>query len=386
MASKIYQIIGPQKIRFGVGSLETVGAEASELGAKRVLIVTDPAIHKSGLADRVVEKLDAAKRTVEVFSESEPEPTLPRLDAAAKVLQEGKYNLLVGLGGGSSMDTAKGLSILLAHGGDGKDYVGVNKVPGRGIPLLLVPTTAGTGSEATNIAIFGDPEKELKLGMVSPYLLPRLALVDPTLTYSCPKSVTAAAGIDALTHTIECYTSNKSGNFSDAIALRAMELIVTNLRAVVADGSNEEARNNMAEGALLAGIAFGNAGVAAVHALAYPLGARFHVSHGVANGLLLPYVMECNLTADLMKYTVIARVLGTNTEGLSPYEAARQGVQVVKKLIADIGIPCRLQELGVPREALEDMARATMDVTRLLANNPKELTLDDVRGIWGNAW
>jgi alcohol dehydrogenase class IV len=386
MSFKIYQISQPQIIRFGVGALNTLADEANKLGGKRAIIVTDPGVYQSGLVGPVKEQLSKAKLSVEVFSEAEPEPTLTKLNAAAKELRKGNYDLLVGLGGGSSMDTAKGLSVLLAHGGDGQDYVGVDKVPRPGIPVFTMPTTAGTGSEVTNIAIFSDPEKELKLGMVSPHLLARLALVDPTLTYGCPQGVTAASGIDALVHAIECYTGNKANNFTDALALEAMRLIAGSLRTAVSNGSDKEARNQMAEGALLAGIAFGNSGVAAVHALAYPLGARFHVSHGVANGLLLPYVMECNLPANLPKYAVVAQMLGEKTEGLTLLEAATLGVKSIKTLVKDIGIPSHLRDLEVPEEALEGMAVATMDVTRLLANNPKELTLDDVRGIWRNAW
>jgi alcohol dehydrogenase class IV len=386
MMSKIYEVMAPSIIRFGVGALNTIGDEANKLGAKRALIVTDPGVYQSGLAEPVKKGLSKCRLSVEIFSEAEPEPTLTRLNTAAKELRKKNYDLLVGVGGGSSIDTAKGLSVLLAHGGNGQDYIGVGKVPSPGIPIFAIPTTAGTGSEVTNIAIFSDPEKELKLGMVSAYLLARVALVDPTLTYSCPPGVTAAAGIDALVHAIECYTGNKSNNFTDALAIEAMRLIIGSLRTGVNNGSNKEARNHMSEGALLAGIAFGNSGVAAVHALAYPLGGRFHVSHGVANGLLLPYVMECNLYTNLPKYAVIAQILGEKTEGLSLQEAAKQGIKAVKALIKDIGIPLCLRDLNVPREALEGMSIATMDVTRLLANNPKVLTLDDVRGIWQKAW
>lgn len=386
MSFKTYQIIVPQIIRFGVGALSTLADEANKLGVNRALIVTDPGVYQSGLVGPVKQQLAKAKLSVEVFSEAEPEPTLPKLNAAAKEIRKGSYDLLVGLGGGSSMDTAKGLSVLLAHGGDGRDYIGVDKVPGPGIPVFTIPTTAGTGSEVTNIAIFGDPERELKLGMVSPYLLARLALVDPTVTYGCPPGVTAASGIDALVHAIECYTSTKANNFTDALALEAMRLIVGSLRTTVSNGSDEEARNHMSEGALLAGVAFGNSGVAAVHALAYPLGARFHISHGVANGLLLPYVMECNLPANLPKYAVVAQMLGEETKGLPLQEAAERGVKAAKALASDIGVPLHLRDLGVPEEALEGMAVATMDVTRLLANNPKKVTLDDVRGIWQSAW
>jgi alcohol dehydrogenase class IV len=384
--SKIYQIAGPQIIRFGVGSLGALPDEVSKLAVKRALIVTGPSVYQSGIVDLVNEQLSKAKLSVEVFSESEPEPTLPKLNTSAKELRKGNYDLLIGLGGGSSMDTAKGLSILLAHGGNSQDYVGIDKIPSPGIPLFLIPTTAGTGSEVTNIAIFSDLEKELKLGIVSPYLLARLALVDPSLTYGCPSGVTAASGIDALVHAIECYTSTRANNFTDALALKAMRLIIGSIRTAVSNGADEGARSNMSEGALLAGIAFGNSGVAATHALAYSLGTRFHVSHGVANGLLLPYVMRCNLSADLPKYAIIAGMLGVKKERLSLRKAAERGIEAIEALVADIGIPLHLRDLGVPKEALEELAVATMDVTRILANNPKKLTLDDVRRIWRNAW
>ena len=381
-----YQIMLPDKIRFGVGCIDTLGNEAKELAAKRALIITDPGVYQAGLADRVKEQLSGVRLSVDVCAEAEPEPTFTRLNALAEKFRTSKYDLLVGVGGGSSLDTAKALSILLAYNGNGQDYVGVDKIPGYGIPVFALPTTAGTGSEITQNAIFGDPEKQLKMGMVSIYLIPRLALVDPTLTYGCPPKVTAASGLDALIHAVECYTGNKANTFSDTIALKAMELIAGNLRRAVKNGSDKEARNGMAEGSLLAGITLANAGTAAVHALAYPLGARFHVPHGVANGVLFPYVTEFNLSANLPKYAVVARMLGVETDELSPQEAAEKGAEAIKALAKDIGIPLHLRDLGVPREALEGMAVATMDVTRLLANNPKPLTLDEVRQIWQNAW
>lgn len=381
-----YQVMLPARVVFGVGSLDILGDEAGKVGAGNALIVTDPGVYKAGLIDPVRERLSKAGLSVDVFSEAEPEPTATRLNAIAKELGQGSYDLLVGIGGGSSMDTAKGLSILLTHGGDCRDYLGVNKVPAPGIPVFALPTTAGTGSEVTGNAIFGDPEKEVKLAIVSPYILPRLALVDPTLTYGCPPKVTAASGIDALVHVIECYTGNKANNFSDTLALEAMRIIAANLRTAVKNGSDKEARRRMSEGALLAGIAFGNSGVAAVHALAYSLGSHFHVPHGVANGLLLPYVMECNLSANIPKYAVVAQMLGVKSPGLSPQKVAEQGVDAVKGLISDIGLPLHLRDLSVPKEALEGMAVATMDITRLLDNNPKRLTLDDVRLIWEKAW
>jgi alcohol dehydrogenase class IV len=383
---EIYQVTFPGIIRFGAGALDTLGDEVDKLGAKRILIITDPGVYQAGLVDPVKEQLSRNKLSVEVFSEAEPEPTLPRLNTIARELGRDSYDLLVGVGGGSSMDTTKGLSVLLAHGGDGQDYVGVDKVPGPGIPMFQLPTTAGTGSEVTKAAIFDDPDKKRKLGIVSSYLLAHLALVDPTLTYGCPPGITAGSGIDALVHAIESYTSINASKFTDALQIEAMRLIAGNLRKVVANGSDKEARNHMAEGALFGGIGIAHAGGAAVHALSYPLGSRFHLPHGMTIGLLLPYVMERNLSANLPKYATIAQILGVETQGLSLQEAAEQGVTAAKALVADIGIPLHLRELGVPKEALEEMAVATLDVTRLLANNPKKLTLDEVRSIWQKAW
>jgi alcohol dehydrogenase class IV len=366
--------------------IDTIGEEAIKLNAKHVLIVTDPGVYKAGLVHPIKERLSTVNLSVDIFSEAEPEPTAPRMNAIADDLRKHDYDIVMGIGGGSSIDTAKGLSILLAHGGNVEDYLGVNKVPGPGIPIFALPTTAGTGSEVTMIAVFGEPDNTVKSAIVSPYIFARLALVDPSLTYGCPPKVTAASGMDALAHAIECYTCLKANDFSDALALEAIRLIKGNLRTAVNNGSDKGARRNMSEGALIAGIAFGNSGVTAVHALAYPLGMRFHVPHGVANGLLLPYVMECNLSANLSKFAVIAKALGAETDGVSLQQAAEGGIAAVKALADDIGVPTRLRTLGVPRDALEEMAVATMDIDRILVNNPKPLTLDDVKSIWHNAW
>jgi alcohol dehydrogenase class IV len=383
---EIYEIRVPGKVRFGAGCTETMGEEATKIGAKRALMVTDPGVYQTGITNPVRENLTKAGIKVDVFAEAEPEPTYSKLNATAKELVKNKYDLMVAIGGGSSIDTAKGLSILFAHGGVGQDYGGTDKVPGPGVPVFACPTTAGTGSEVTNIAVFDDRERGFKEGIVSNYLLARIAFVDPTLTYGCPPKVTAASGMDALIHAIEGYTGNKATNFSDAMGLEAMRLITGSLRRAVKNGADKEARNQMAEGALFGGMAFMNSGVTAVHALAFPLGSQFHVPHGMANAILLPYVMECNLSANLSRFATVAKMLGADTEGLSDQEAAEKGLEAAKALSADVGIPIHLRELGVPKEALEDLASATMNVTRLLANNPKPLTIDDVRKIWENAW
>jgi alcohol dehydrogenase class IV len=383
---EIYEIRVPGKVRFGAGCTETMGEEANKIGAKRALIVTDPGVYKTKIIDPVKENLTKAGIAVDVFSEAEPEPTYSKLNATANELRKSSFELVVGIGGGSSIDTAKGLSVLFAHGGIGQDYGGVEKVPGPCIPVFGCPTTAGTGSEVTNIAVFDDRERGIKEGIVSNYIIARIAFVDPTLTYGCPPKVTAASGTDALIHAIEGYTGKKANTFSDALALKAMQLISGSLRQAVKNGSDKEARNRMSEGALFGGMAFMNSGCAAIHALAFALGSQFHAPHGVANAVLLPYVTECNLSANLPRYATVATMLGVSTEGLSDQEAAEKGLEAMKSLSADVGIPIRLRDMGVPKEALEELAKASMATTRLLSNNPKQLTLDDVRGIWEKAW
>lgn len=381
-----YQIMLPGKTVIGPGGVDTLGAEATALGAKHALIVTDPGVYQAGLIDPVKEQLLQAGIAFDVYSDAEPEPTLPWIDATAKELRRDSYDLVVGVGGGSSLDVAKGLSALLTYGGNAADYLGVGKVPGPVIPIIAVPTTAGTGSEATRAAVFNVVEKGCKLAFVSPYLMPRVSIVDPVLTYGCPPNITASAGIDALVHAIEAYVCNAANSFTDILAVEAIRLIGGNLRTAVKDGSNKEARGHMAEGALFAGSAYANSGLGAVHGLSQVLGARFHVPHGVANGLLLSYIMEVNISAGLPKYAVVAETLGVATQGLSPREAAEKGVETVRALTVDIGIPVRLRDVGVPEEALEELAVATMEFERPMYYNPKKLTLDDVRGIWQKAW
>lgn len=382
----VYQIMLPAKIVIGPGSLACLGDEAAGLGVERALVLTDEGVHRAGLTGPVEEKLTGQGISVDVFPEAEPEPTLSWLNTAVRRLGKQDYQLIVGVGGGSSIDIAKAVSVLLRHGGKGEDYIGADKVPGPVIPVFAIPTTAGTGSEATKNAVFNDEGKGYKSTIVSPFIFPHLALVDAELTYACPPRITAASGIDALVHAVESYVTNRANSFADALSLQAMRLVAENLETVVRDGSDREARNRMAEGALFAGIAFANSGLGAVHGVAQLLGARFHVPHGVANGLFLPYVMACNLAADLPRYAAVARGLGVDTTGLSLAEAAESGVVRVKALAKNIGIPTRLREVGVPQSALDELAEANMAFERPMCFNPKKLSLEDVRGIWRNAW
>lgn len=381
-----YEIMLPLKILFGVGSLDRLGEEAQHLSAKHACIITDPGVYQAGLVSPVKEELSKAQISVDVFSEAEPEPTFARLNSIAVELGKENYDLLVGVGGGSSMDMTKGVSALLSHGGKGEDYGGVNRVPGPVIPIFAIPTTSGTGSEVTRTCVFHDDKKGQKLAIISPYLLPRLAAVDPVLTYGCPPKVTASSGIDALVHALEAYTSNKATNFSDSLAVSAIRLIWDNLRTAVKNGSDKQARVRMAEGSLFAGLSFANSGLAIIHAFAHVLGARFHVPHGVANGLFLPQCLEFNISGNVKKHAAVAQIFGVKTRGLSLREVAERGVEATQDLNKDIGIPLRLRDVGVPRGALDGMAASTMEATRLLSQNPRPVSADDVKRIWKNAW
>lgn len=386
MGMSVFQTAG--KIIAGWGSLSQLAAEVEALGARSVLVVCDAVIEKIGLVERVREQLAPLGVKLGIFSEVEPEPRLAVVERCLQAIKEGGCDLLVAIGGGSSIDVAKAASILVTNPGTIKDYLGVNLVARPGIPVAAVPTTAGTGSEVTPIAILSDEEDQLKKGVVSPYLLPRVAIVDPELTVTMPPHITAATGMDALTHAVEAYISinANASPVTDALALEAIRIISRSLRTAVANGRHREARESMAMASLMAGIAFANAGVGAVHALAYPLGAQFHLPHGVANAVLLPYVMEWNMLGALSRFKDMALAMGERVEGLSERAAAERFVEAVKQLSADIRIPSRLRDLGVTAEAIPGMAEGASKVTRLLANNPRQLSVDDIREIYERAF
>ncbi|WP_277949813.1 iron-containing alcohol dehydrogenase [Priestia endophytica] len=300
---------------------------------------------------------------------------------------EGKeYDLLIGVGGGSVLDATKVLSIMLTNQENVRDLVGIEKVQNAGISTILVPTTSGTGSEVTYNAIFTDVRDKVKKGIVSPYLLPKVAIVDPALTLTVPPSVTAATGMDALVHAVESYTAIRAGELTDGIALQAIKLISRSLRKAVYNGKDVKAREDMAMGSLLAGISLGNAGVGAVHALAYPLGGKFKVPHGVANSLLLPFVMKYNVVADLEKFAEVAKALGENIEGLSLREAANCTVYALTQLAQDIGIPSSLKDVGVTAEDIPNLAEEASKIDRLLNNNPRWLTVKEIEKIYEEAY
>jgi len=385
MDTKIISFRSPHLILAGLGSLDRLGEEAKALEAKNALVVTDKGVVDSGVAEKVQDLLKKAGMSVDVFDKVISDPDIGCAEACIEMAKRGKYDLILGVGGGSSMDIASVASVMSTNPGSVQDYLGINLVKNPGIPTILIPTTAGTGAEATPNAILTDVEAKLKKAVVSPYILPRVAIVDPLLTGSMPPSVTSSSGIDALAHAIETYTSNNATILSDLFAKEAINRIGRSLRTAVANGNNLQARYDMSIGSLYAGIAIANAGTTAVHALAYPLGGQFNVAHGIANGLLLPYVMEFNVLGDIPKFAQIAQFLGEKVEHLPLLDQAYHAAEAVKAIYRDLKIPQSLTELKVPKEAIPYMAKAAMNVARLMANNPREMTVEDIERIYEKA-
>jgi alcohol dehydrogenase class IV len=374
----------PTNLEFGIGARYGLPEACRRLTTGKVLIVTDTGLVACGLVAQLEEILRGGGIEYGIFDGVEPDPRIELVQKCAEVARG--YECIIGFGGGSSLDIAKLAAIIARHGGDIRDSIGIDATPGRGIPTILIPTTAGTGSEVTPIAVLSDKEQHLKKGVVSGDLYADLALVDPELMIGLPASVTAFTGMDALTHCIEAYTNRFAQPFVDAIALEGIRLVGNSLRRAVCNGEDIEARSAMALASVYGGMCLGPVNTAAVHALAYPLGGTFNVPHGVANSLLLPYVMEYNMISNLEKFRNIALALGEELDGLSLRESAERSVIAVRQLAADAGIVTQMSSLDIPKQAIQEMAGAAMKVTRLLNNNPRTLREQDVIGIYTSAW
>lgn len=378
---RLFQTTG--RIVRGAGCFALVPAEISRLGKKRVVIVTDPGIVATGMIDRLSALLTAAGIASVVFDAVEADPRLQIAGLAAERLKSAGAEMVIGIGGGSAIDIAKVAAILAANDGSVASFFGIDLVPHPGLPLMIIPTTAGTGSEVTPIAILSDDDEKLKKGIVSPYLFPTVALLDPELTLGLPPRVTAATGMDALIHAIEAYTSKNAEPLTDLLACRAMELLSANIRKAFTDGSDLVARGNMLEGSMLAGMAFANVGVTAVHAFAYPIGAEFHIPHGIANAIMLAPVMEFNMVACPDRFVGIGECFGLDLAGCPAEQGAARTIAAMHAFSDDLQLPKGLREFGVQEKDLDGLATGVMKVTRLLANNPRELTQADARRIYG---
>ncbi|WP_248803877.1 iron-containing alcohol dehydrogenase [Pseudomonas sp. MWU13-2100] len=372
------------KLITGRGAIEQLADELTRLNVDHPLIVTDAALVKSGTVELALAHLGG--RTYAIFDRVLPDPEIAIVEDCMRAYREGGHDGLIGLGGGSAIDIAKSVGAYAGYHGVLEDLFGIDQVPRKGPPLIAIPTTAGTGSEVTNVAILSDKQAQLKKGIVSDYLLPDVALVSPQMTLTCPRSVTAASGVDAMVHAIEAYLSLNASPITDALAIGAIKLIATALPKAYANPSNLQAREEMATASLMAGMAFGNAGVGAVHALAYPLGGRFNIAHGVSNALLLPYVMSWNKIACVERMQDIAIAMGVNVAGLSLIEAADKAVAAMTALCAAVEIPAGLASFGVPLDAIPAMAEEAAATERLMRNNPRRLSAADIEKIYRAAY
>jgi alcohol dehydrogenase class IV len=376
----------PSNILFESGASKKVADLAAGFGAQRILLVTDRGVRDAGLTAAAEDALKAAGRDVVLFEDVVADPPSGVIERAVSLCRDERIDLVLSIGGGSALDTAKLVAYLARSGDRLDDIYGVGLAKGERLPLLLVPTTAGTGSEVTPIAIVTTPTTEKK-GVVSPRLLPDWAILDPELTLGLPSHVTAATGIDAMVHAIEAYTSrHKKNPMSDQLARQALALLSQNIREVCRNGRNLEARSQMLLGSMLAGMAFANAPVAAVHALAYPIGAIFHVPHGLSNALVLMGVLRFNLPAAEALYAELAPIIAPEAAGLPVAEAASRFVEGLAAICRDCKVPASLAEVGVRESDLPRLAEDAMKQTRLLVNNPRPLTHADALAIYRAAW
>jgi len=371
----------------GPGAVREVGSFAKGLG-KKALIVTDNLLEKIGLLDEIKKSLEASGIPYSVYDKVAMEPTMEYAEEGVKTFRESGAELLVAVGGGSPIDAAKAISALATNSGKLNDFEGPNKIPRRGAPLIAIPTTAGTGSEVTQFTIITDTMRNVKMLIGSPMIMPTVALVDPLITMKMPQGITAATGLDALTHAIESYASVKAQPITDALALHAIRLISENLRLAWCNGDNVEARTWMMTGALEAGLSFSNSSVALVHGMARPIGAYFHVPHGISNAALLATVIEFSIPGNPKRYADIAEAMGEVTAGMSTMEAAGLAAKAVKRLTVDLKIPS-LRGLGV-EEAKFNSLLNQMALDAIASgspgNNPRKATKEEIVELYQKAF
>lgn len=377
-----------KSILFRAGAAADIANSAGELLGARCLFVTDPGLRSLGLCDPALASLKAAGINVTVFDAVEADPSLNTLTSATEVGRAFGATSVIGFGGGSSQDVAKLCALLLGAGGTLDDAWGVGNAKGPRLPLVLVPTTAGTGSEVTPVSIITISAEE-KRGVSSPVILPDLAILDVELTLGLPAHITAATGVDAMVHAIEAYASRNANNnpLSKMLAREALRLLGANIKTAVKDGGNRDARGAMLLGSMLAGQAFANAPVAAVHALAYPIGSGFHIPHGLSNALVLPHVLRFNATEAAGVYAEIAHDAFPDL----PKETGTQDIcaafiAALEDLAKELQMPTRLRDVAIPDSALPAMARDSMLQTRLLVNNPRKVSEADSLSIYRAAW
>lgn len=379
---KDFQFVIPNVI-FGNGTITELGKQVKTIGGKKALIFTDKGLVQTGIVDNVQSILIADGVDCHIFDSVEAEPSLDNVKEGFSFAEGHTPDVLLGLGGGSSMDVSKLVSILLKHGGDIRDYLGIDNIPGRGLPTIMVPTTAGTGSEVSKYGIFDDREAKTKLGAVSMHLVADLALIDPELTASMPPAITASTGCDAFIHAVEGYLATNSTPITDLLALEAVTIIYRNLPAAFADGRDPLARYNMAYGSFLAGIVLNHAGGSSSHALSYPAASEYHIPHGVGCMLTFLEVLEYFAPCCTEKFIRMAEVMGIDSSSESPRAIAKRAILEIRKMVEYLEIPHKLSAVGVEKDRFEPYAKSIVaNQQRLLTNAPRLLNEKDIIKIY----
>lgn len=381
---KLVTLQQPARTVIGCGAMERFAEEFIAHGFRKLFLLTAPPIRP--LIAQTIEKLEGAGVEITIFDRITAEPALDEVLEIIELARKAGADSVVGIGGGSVLDTAKVVACFVKSKQQVADCFGTGLIKERGLWCGCLPTTSGTGSEVSPNAILLDRAEKLKKGLVSPYLLCDAAYIDPMLTLTVPAKITAETGMDALTHCIEAYTNRFAHPVVDRYALAGIELIAKYLERAVKDGKDVEAREALSLGSYYGGLCLAPVNTAAVHALSYPLGGEYHISHGLANAILLPTVMRFNMSSDWEKHARIAAAIGVDCSGLTTEEAARKGVEAIAALSARCGIPATLTELGIGREKVEELADSAMKVTRLLVNNPREVTREDAINIYNELY
>lgn len=379
-----YKFFMPAISLMGADCLKDAGEQVAELGFKRALIVTDKVLGQIGIVKKVTDVLDSKNIEYSIYDETKPNPTVKNVNDGLALLKEEKCDFVISLGGGSAHDCAKGIALLATNGGEIKDYEGVDKSKKPQLPMVGINTTAGTGSEMTLFAIITDEERHIKMALVDKHLTPIIAVNDPMLMLAMPKSLTAATGMDALTHAVEAYVSIAATPITDACAEKAIELISTYLVKAVENGEDVEARDMMAYAEYLAGMAFNNASLGYVHAMAHQLGGFYNLPHGVCNAILLPHVQEYNKATSAARLAKIAKIMGGNIEGLTDEQGADLCIDMIKSLSQTVGIPEGLGVLGVKESDFETLATNALNDACALTN-PRQGNLEEVIAIFKKA-
>ncbi|HHQ4328921.1 L-threonine dehydrogenase [Clostridium perfringens] len=379
-----YKFFMPAISLMGADCLKDAGDQLGELGFKKALIVTDKVLGQIGIVKKVTDVLDNKNIEYAIYDETKPNPTVKNVNDGLALLKEKECDFVISLGGGSAHDCAKGIALLATNGGEIKDYEGVDKSKKPQLPMVGINTTAGTGSEMTLFAIITDEERHIKMALVDKHLTPIIAVNDPMLMLAMPKSLTAATGMDALTHAIEAYVSTAATPITDACAEKAIELISNYLVNAVENGQDVEARDMMAYAEYLAGMAFNNASLGYVHAMAHQLGGFYNLPHGVCNAILLPHVQEYNKSTSASRLAKIAKIMGGNIEELTDEQGADLCIDMIKSLSQTIGIPEGLGVLGVKESDFETLATNALNDACSLTN-PRKGNLEEVIAIFKKA-